>query len=179
VHGAMALHALLADKNPILPAANELIWGSIAFVILFVLMARMVFPRLNQALQGRTTKIQGDLDQAEHDREEAARLLEEYRSQLAAAREEAGRMLEEARKNAESVRRDLLSKAEADARRVVERAQEEIQAERNRAVSEIRGQAAGLALDLAGRVIGESLDDDRHRRLIERYIEQVGPGGQG
>jgi len=174
-----AMLGMLAEKNPILPAANELIWGSIAFVILFALLAKFVFPQVSDALKKRTTKIQDDLEQAERDREEAKRLLAEYRAQLAAARQEASGMMEEARKNADRVRKDLLAKAEADAGRVVERAQEEIQAERNRAIAEIRGQAAGLALDLAARVIGESLDDDRHRRLIERYIEQVGPGGQG
>ncbi len=179
MHAMLAAPMLLADKNPILPATNELIWGSIAFLILFALLARLVFPRLGDALTNRTNKIQGDLEQAERDRTEAARLLAEYHAQLAAAREEASRMLEEARRNAEQVRRDLLSKAQEDANRVVERAQEEIQAERNRAVSEIRSQAAGLALDLAGRVIGESMDDERHRRLIERYIEEVGAGGQG
>ena len=175
----LARVVLLADKNPILPEANELIWGTIAFLILFALLAKFVFPQVNQALKNRTDKIQGDLTQAERDREEAAKTLAEYRAQLAAAREESTRIMEEARKHAEQVRKDLLAKAQEDANRVVERAQEEIQAERNRAVAEIRGQAAGLALDLAGRVIGESLDDDRHRRLIERYIEEVGPRGEG
>ena len=170
---------MLAENNPILPATNELIWGTIAFVILFVLLWRLVFPRMNEALKDRTGKIRGDLEQAEHDREDAARVLAEYRAHLAAAREESTRIMEEARKNAEQVRKDLLAKAQEDASRVVERAQEEIQAERNRAISEIRGEAAGLALDLAGRVIGESMDDDRHRRLIDRYIEEVGPHGQG
>lgn len=171
--------ALFAENNPILPATNELIWGSLAFVILFVLLAKMVFPRMNEALNNRTNKIQGDLEQAEHDREDAARVLADYRAQLAAAREESTRIMDEARKNAEQVRKDLLAKAQDDANRVVQRAQEEIQAERNRAVADIRGQAAGLALDLAGRVIGESMDDDRHRRLIDRYIEEVGPRGEG
>jgi F-type H+-transporting ATPase subunit b len=171
--------ATLAENNPILPATNELIWGSLAFLILFALLAKLVFPRIEEALKNRTNKIQGDLEQAEHDRTDAAKTLADYRAQLAAAREESTRIMEEARKNAEQVRKDLLAKAQEDANRVVSRAQEEIQAERNRAIADIRGQAAGLALDLAGRVIGESMDDDRHRRLIERYIEEVGPRGEG
>jgi F-type H+-transporting ATPase subunit b len=169
----------LADNNPILPAANELIWGAIAFLILFAALARLVFPRINEALKDRTDKIQGDLEQAEHDRQDAARVLAEYRAQLAAARQESTRIMEEARKNAEQVRKDLIARAQEDANRVVERAQEEIRAERSRAVAEIRGQAAGLALDLAGRVIGESMDDERHRRLIDRYIDEVGSRGEG
>jgi F-type H+-transporting ATPase subunit b len=170
--------APLAENNPILPATNELIWGSLAFLILFVLLWRLVFPRIEEALKNRTEKIQGDLERAERDRDEAARLLADYRSQLAAAREESARIVETARKNAEQVRKDLIAKAQEDANRVVERAQEEIQAERGRAIAQIRGETASLALDLAGRLIGESLNDERHRRMVDQYIEQVGSRGE-
>ncbi len=176
----IGLLAAEETKNPLLPALNELVWGTISLLLLLAILWRAgVFRNIRKALGDRTDRIQGELERAERERKEAQELLERYRQQLAEARQEAARILEEARKNAESVRRDLLARAEADAGRVVERAREEIQGERNRAVSEIRGEAASLALDLAGRVIGESLDDERHRRLVDRYLEQVGPRGEG
>jgi len=177
VHPLIALLAA-EDKNPLLPSANELIYGTIAFLIVFAVLAKYVFPRINAALASRSGKIQGDLEQAELDRQEANRLLEEYRQQLTAAREESNRIMEEAKKNAEQARKDLIARAEADANRVVARAQEEIRAERNRAIAEVRSETASLALGLAGKVIGETLDDERHRRLIDRYIEEL-PRGEG
>jgi F-type H+-transporting ATPase subunit b len=180
VLSTIGLLAAEETKNPLLPALNELVWGTISLALLLLILWRTgVFRNIRTALGERTERIQGELERAEHERQEAQALLERYREQLAEARQEAARILEEARKNAENVRRDLLARAEADASRVVERASEEIQGERNRAISEIRGEAAALALDLAGRVIGESMDDERHRRLVERYIEQVGPRGEG
>jgi F-type H+-transporting ATPase subunit b len=163
----------------VLPQTNELIWGSIAFLLLFALLWKFVFPKVNVALQARTSKIQGDLEQAERDKEEAAQLLSDYRAQLAAARDESNRILEETRKSAEVMRRDLLAKAESDANRVVARAQEEIVAERDRAVAEVRRETGSIALGLAGKVIGESMDDERHRRLVDRYIEELTPRGEG
>jgi F-type H+-transporting ATPase subunit b len=176
----IGLLAAEETKNPLLPALNELIWGTISLLLLLLILWRTgVFANIRKALGERTERIEGELERAERERQEAHALLERYKEQLAEARQESARILDEARKNAENVRRDLLVRAEADAARVVERAREEIQGERNRAVSEIRGEAASLALDLAGRVIGESLDEERHRRLIDRYIEQVGPRGEG
>jgi len=173
------LLAALGEANPILPSANELIWGSIAFIIVFVLLAKFAFPPAAKALHERTNKIQGDIDSAERDRDEAARMLADYRTQLAAAREESNRILDDARKTAEQLRRDLQAKAEEDASRMIDRARDDIAGERERAISEIRREVGSLAVDLASRVIGESLDRDRQLALVDRYIEDLASGGNG
>jgi F-type H+-transporting ATPase subunit b len=161
------------EHNPILPEADELIFGSLAFLLVFVVLARYAFPRLNQGLRQREEKIRGDLERAEEARKEAEASLQRYEQQLQEARAESGRIIEEARKTAESMRRDLLAKAEDESRAVVARAQEEIRAERDRAIQELRGQLAEWSVDLAGRVVGASLDKRRHLKLVEEYIDEV------
>ncbi len=59
--------------NPILPAANEMFWGSIAFVVLFFLMAKFAYPPVKKGLEARAAKIRDSLDEAERTREETAR----------------------------------------------------------------------------------------------------------
>lgn len=167
------------EKNPILPDIAELIFGSIAFLIVFGVLARFAFPALNRMLEERTGRIQGDLERAERARTDAERELEEYRAQLAGARNEANRIIDEARASAEQLRRDLQTKAEQEAQATVARAQEEIRAERERAVQELKGQVAEIAVDLATRVVGESLDRSQHERLIDDYIAKVAASGNG
>ncbi len=167
------------EHNPILPEADELIFGSLAFLLVFVVLARYAFPRLNQGLRQREEKIRGDLEGAEEARKEAEASLQRYEQQLQEARAEAGRIIEEARKTAESMRRDLLAKAEDESRSVVARAQEEIRAERDRAIQELRGQLAEWSVDLAGRVVRASLDKGRHLKLVEEYIDEVAGMGDG
>lgn len=174
--------AVEEEKNPVLPAADELIWGAVAFAILFALLWKFVFPKAGEMLQARTAKIQGDLEKAEQQRREAEAMLRRYEQQLRDARAEAGRIIEEARKTAESMRRDLLAKAEEESRRVVARAQEEIRAERDRAFQELRRSVGELSVDLAARVVGESLDRERQERLVEEFIDELsrlGNGGAG
>jgi F-type H+-transporting ATPase subunit b len=164
------------ESNPILPSANELLWGSIAFILVFVVLAKLAFPKAAQALKDRTDKIRGDIEFAEKDREEAARLLADYRAQIAAAREESMRILEDARRTAEQHRTELKARAEEESARMIERAREDIAGERERAIAQIRQEVGSLAVELAGRVIGDSLDRDRHLSLVDRYIDDLAAG---
>ncbi len=167
------------DKNPILPDVAELVYGALAFIIVFAVLAKFAFPALGKMLQERSAKIQGNLDGAEQARTTAEQELAEYRAQLAGARDESNRIIEEARRTADQMRRDLQAKAEQEAQAAVARAQEEIRAERDRVFQELREQVGVIAVDLAGRVVGESLDPSAHQRLIDEYIEQVAGAGNG
>jgi F-type H+-transporting ATPase subunit b len=162
------------ESNPILPAWNELIWGTVAFLILLFLMYRTVFPQVNKLYKDRRADIEGKLERAEQERDEAEQLLQRYRERLAAAEDETQRILEEARASAERVRKDLLGKAENDAERQLERARQTIRAERDQAIRQLRGEVGALAVELASRVVDDSLDRERQLRLVDRYIDRLG-----
>jgi F-type H+-transporting ATPase subunit b len=168
-----------SEPNPILPDVAEMVYGSIAFLIVFGLLAKFAFPALNRVLADRSAKIQGEMEKAETTRGEADQLLADYRSQLARAREESNLIIEEARKTAEQLRRDVQAKAEQESQATVARAQEEIRGERDRVFQELRGQVGDIAVELAGRVVGASLDRSAHERLIDEYIDQVAGNGNG
>jgi F-type H+-transporting ATPase subunit b len=174
----LAQEATEHEQNPILPASNELIWGTAAFLILLFLMYRTVFPQVNKAFADRRANIEGKLEQAEKEREEAEQLLEQYRRRLRDAEDETQRILEEARGNAERVRRDLLARAEADAGRELDRARQAIRAERDQAIRQLRNEVGTLAVELATRVVGDSLDRDRQLRLVDQYIDELGSQAQ-
>jgi F-type H+-transporting ATPase subunit b len=166
------------SRNPIFPATNELVWGTIAFLLLLFLMYRTVFPSINKAYKDRRANIEGKLEQAEREREEAEQLLEHYRRRLRDAEDETQRILEEARSNAERVRRDLLAKAETDAGRELDRARLAIRAERDQAIRQLRNEVGTLAVELATRVVGDSLDRERQLRLVDEYIDELGTQAQ-
>ncbi|HEX2031067.1 MAG TPA: F0F1 ATP synthase subunit B [Actinomycetota bacterium] len=167
------------EHNPLIPEIDELIPGALAFLLVFLVLAKYAFPRLRQGMQARTEKIQGDLERAERARDEAESSLRRYEEQLREARAEAGRIIDEARKTAESMRRDLLARGEAESRQIVERAQEEIRAERDRAFQDLRRQVGEISVELASRVVGESLDRERQLRLVDAYIDEVAGMGGG
>jgi F-type H+-transporting ATPase subunit b len=174
----LAQEAAEHEQSPIFPAINELIWGTLAFLILVFLMYRTVWPSVDKAFKDRRANIEGKLEQAEKDREEAEQLLEQYRRRLRDAEDETRQILDEARTNADRVRRELLAKAETDAGRELDRARQAIRAERDQAIRQLRNEVGTLAVELATRVVGDSLDRDRQLRLIDEYIDELGNQAQ-
>jgi F-type H+-transporting ATPase subunit b len=166
----------VSEAKDLYPAVGELIVGLVAFLILFFFTWKWILPRFRQLLDERQAKIQGELEKAETTRREADQLQEQYRAQLAGAREEANTIIEEARATAEQLRRDLQAKAEEEAQATVARAQDEIRAERDRAFQELRAQIGSIAVELAERVVGQSLDEAAHQRLIDEFIDEVAAG---
>jgi F-type H+-transporting ATPase subunit b len=160
--------------NPILPATNELVLGTLVFAILLGVMWKFAFPMVAKAMEDRTQKIRENLDDAERTKAEAQRILEEYQRQLADAKNESARIIDEARQTAEQMRRDLMVRAEAEVSELRERSRVEIEAAQQRAIADLRTQVSELAIGAAEVVVQKNLDRDTNRALVERYIEQVG-----
>jgi F-type H+-transporting ATPase subunit b len=160
--------------SPILPATNELIWGGIAFVILFFLLARFAYPTIKKGMDDRAEKIRTSIDEAEQARTDAQRILDEYQRQLADAKSESARIVEEARQAADRLRQDLKRQAETEVQELRARAQEDIQAQVQRAMADLQGRVGELAIELAEKVVERSLDRETNMQLIENYINQVG-----
>jgi F-type H+-transporting ATPase subunit b len=170
----------------ILPATEELIWGAICFAAVAFLLSRYAFPKLRETVQARENTIQNALEETEKSKNEAQKLLEDYKKQLAEARSEANRVIEDSRRQGEEVRKEVIARAEKEAEGVVERAREQIEAERDRTVQELQGTIAELSIDLAEKVVGRSLDGQAQRDMVDAYIKEVagmpsngGSGGDG
>jgi F-type H+-transporting ATPase subunit b len=162
--------------SPILPEANEIIWGGLAFLVLLVLLWKFALPGVRNMMKQREDRIRGDLERAEQAKAEAETVLAEYQRQLADARNEAGRIIEEARQSADQLKRDLTTRAEADAAQIRERASQDVQLATERATADLQTRTAELAIELAEKVVERSLDRDTQLALIDSYISDLGNG---
>jgi F-type H+-transporting ATPase subunit b len=175
-----AVAALVAAENadpneyPILPHWGELIFGLVAFAILYWIVARYVVPRLEQIFAERTAAIEGGIAKAEQAQAEAAAALEEYQRELQGARAAAARIREDARAEAAQIGAELRQRAQEDAARITAGAQQQIEAERQQAMVQLRAEVGRLAVDLASRVVQESLTDDaRQQRVVDRFLAEL------
>jgi F-type H+-transporting ATPase subunit b len=163
-----------AEHSVLIPELPDLVWGSIAFAIILIVMIWKAVPRLNAALDARSDAIAGGIKRAEEAQAEAKAALDKYNAQLAEARAEAGRIRDEARDDAKRIRAELVEAAQADAARIVSNAQVQIDAERAAALVSLRGEVGTLALDLASGVIGESLSDDKKASsVVDRFLADL------
>jgi F-type H+-transporting ATPase subunit b len=160
--------------NPILPDSNEMIWGTLAFLVLLVAMWKFALPAVTKMMNDRTERIRRNLDDAERVKGEAQSILDEYQRQLADAKSEANRIIEEARQTAESLRRDLMARAESEVAELRVRASEEVAAAQDRALSDLQSRIATLAIEAAEKVVEKNLDRATNMALVENYIQSVG-----
>jgi len=166
------------EHNPIVPIWQEIVIGTIAFGILFFVLAKFVFPRMNQMYEARIDAIEGGLQRAEKAQAEANELLAQYRAQLAEARTEAARIRDEARADAEGIRQDVLAKAREESDRIIAAGREQLAGERQSIVRELRGEMGSLAVTLAGKIVGESLEDEARRRgTVQRFLAELDTAG--
>jgi F-type H+-transporting ATPase subunit b len=85
-------------------------------------------------------------------------------------------VIDAANKSGEQLRQELRQKAEEESKRAVEAARKEIEAEREQAVRSVRSEVASLVVAATEKVIGETLDDQKHRQLIDKAIAEVASG---
>jgi F-type H+-transporting ATPase subunit b len=163
-----------SSLGPLAVDLPELIIGTVSFLIVFAVLWRVLFPRIQKTLEDRTNEIEGGLQRAEEAQQEAKQTLEQYQAQLADARHEASRLRQEAQEEGARILAELRERGEAERQRLVAAAHEQIEADRAQAIQALRTEMGALAVELASRVVGESLDEDaRQRRVVDRFLEEL------
>ena len=162
---------MLLGTSPLIQITPGLmIWTLVCFAIVFIVLKKFAFSRIQETIDERREKIRASIDEADRARAEAQRLLEEHHALVAQGRAEAEAILAESRKVADSQRERLKQELDAERARRVEETRREIEAETRRSIEMIRGEVADLTLEATSKVTGKVLDDEDHRRLIEEAI---------
>src|SRR3954471_12782297 len=120
------------------PGIGVMIWTLIAFGITLLVLRRLAFPRIQEALDKRRTAIADSIDAAERTRVEADQLLNEYRERLREAREQADDIVARARKAADRTQDDARVQAKETREEMLSDARRDIEQETRRAIGEIR-----------------------------------------
>ncbi len=146
--GVTATTAEDKGPSPIAPEVKELAWGAGSFIVLFVLMRVVLFPKLKKGMDARYGKIRGDHETADATRAGAKAEVAEYEAALAAVKAESRQRIDAARQTLENERSEAL--AEANTRIASRRAEATAQTDAARAAAEEHIQAA--VADVSSRV---------------------------
>ena len=152
---------------------TNFLWQTVNFILLIFLISRFLYKPVVGMLDERRHRIQESLEAAERARAEAERSDRERDTLLAETRREIQEMLTSAQQMASKIQDDARAQATEDARRIVEAAQREAEAERAQAMADLRREVAGLAVLAAERVIGQSMNDQSHRRLVDDFLAET------
>lgn len=163
-----------AENAPILPHDfNEVIWGSIAFLIVFGLIWWKGGPAIRDMWNGRIERISGELGSAESARQEAQAALADVEGRIANADQERARIRTEAQRTAASLVEQTAERAQREAEEIRRRAQADIAASQAQASADLQAEIAQLAIGAAEQVVARNLDEATQRQLIDAYIANL------
>lgn len=164
----------VVTHNPILPETPEIIWGGLASIIIFVLLAKFAGPQIKKAMAGRTARIQKELDSAAEDKAAASKEAAGIRQAKGDIVGERNRIMAEAESQAASVLSEGRARITTELAEMETRAQAEIAASTSRVGDELRAEVARLSIAAVDHVVTGSLDAATHQELIENFISRVG-----
>lgn len=170
----MNLPVLLAAESAFLNIHTGLIFWTLVtfFLVAMVLRAKAWGPILGVVAE-REKQITNAIESAKRERAEAEKLLAEQKTAIAEARREAAETLRKNQGAMEKYREELMARARKEAEAAKADAERSIRDETRKAIVEIRGQAVDMAVEIASKLLGEKLDDARHRQLAQQFIEQL------
>jgi F-type H+-transporting ATPase subunit b len=159
-----------AAPGPLSVEPGLMIWTVIVFVALLLILRKFAWPALLSAVEARERALEEQLAEAERNRAEAAALLAQHQKLIAEGRASAQALLGEARAAAEKERALAMEKTRQEQEELLERARRDIAAERDRAVAELRREAVDLSLAAASKLMGERLNTDSDRKIVQDYL---------
>jgi len=153
-------------------APSQIFWLVVIFVLFYLVLWRLVLPRMNQVMETRQQKIDDDLARAERLRNDAAAVLADYEKTLAGARGEAARLMKEASEAAAQEQAERLAAFNAELAARTAEAEDRIAW----AVTEAESSLRSIAIDAAGQVSAKLLGHEVPRDEVEAAITAVGAG---
>lgn len=150
------------------------LWATIGLLIFLAIVLYIKVPAtLGKALDARSERIRGELDEARRLREEAQALLAEYQKKRKQAEQEAAAIVEAARHEASVLADEAHKRTEEYVQRRTALAEQKIgQAERE-AIAEVRSSAVDLAVEAARKVLGDKVDAKVGADLFKDSLAEV------
>src|SRR3954454_14761383 len=155
------MHVEAADSFLVSPNVGLMVWTLVIFGLVYLVLAKVVFPRITEALDKRQKAIEDSIEAAERTRREADELLREYRERLSDARGQADDIVARARRTAEAAEAETLAEAPVKREEMMEQTRRDIEAETRRAIQQIGSEVADrtvLAPETVRRKSGQAAD---------------------
>ncbi len=150
-----------------------MIWTIVTFLIVFLVLRKLAFKRIQGIIDQRRDRIREALDAADHAREEARELRELTQAEREAAKAERETILEEARQQAKAQFAASKAQADEDLKRRLDENQRELAAENRKLRELIRRDVVELTLLASEKVTGKVLDSDDQKRLIDETVSEL------
>lgn len=156
------------------PSVGIIFWGTIVFVILMLLLAKLAWKPLLSAVKDREQSISESLELADKTKNEMIQLQAQNENLLLEARAERDNIIKEANDAGKRLVTEAKDVAKVEADKMIADAQVAINSEKNSAMAEIKTHVAALSLEIAETIVkGQLSSDDKQKALASQLAEDI------
>ena len=156
------------------PDLGLLFWMLLAFVVVFLVLAKYGFPAILNMVDSRNRFINDNLRKAKEAAERLEHIKDEGESILQEAREKQAAIIKEATATRDAIIEKAQEKARVEGARLIEDAKAEIESQKQAAISDIRRQVAELSIKISEKILKDKLGDDKAQmEYIDRILDEV------
>ena len=156
------------------PDIGLVFWTTLVFLIVLVILRRMAWKPILNAVNEREESIENALAAAEKAKEEVANLKADNERILQEARVERDSILKEAREMKDAIVAEAKDKATAEGEKMIAPAQEAIHNQKQAALTELKNQVADLSIEIAERILRQQLQDgDSQKKMVNQLLKEM------
>ncbi len=144
------------------------------FLLLFFVAKKFLFVPVKNMIDSRQREIDTMYQEADAAKESALALESEYKLQLAAAQETGENLVKEAMQRGKNREEEIIRQANREADAIREKASQDIAREKKKALNDAKNEISSLAMEIAGKVVGASMDETRHKELVDSFLKELG-----
>jgi F-type H+-transporting ATPase subunit b len=149
---------------------SQLFWLGLTFLFLFLVLWRLVTPRISGIITARRDQINGDVKMADRHRKDAEGASAAYETALAGARARAHKLADENRKRLDEEVGKAKADADGDAHKKMAEADTRIAATRDEAKAHVIRAAQDAAADIVSRLTGDSVSTDEAAAAVQASV---------
>ena len=156
------------------PDPGLLFWMLLAFVIVFIILAKFGFPVITKMVENRKNYIDESLKKAREANEKLANIQSESELIMRQAREKQAEILKEAMATRDNIIKEARDKADIESKKIIESAKEQIKVEKDLAIRDIRSQIINLSTQVSEKVLRRELDDNNKQlSYIDSLLDEI------
>jgi F-type H+-transporting ATPase subunit b len=144
----------------------------INFIVLFVLLRLFLFKPVMKMLDERAQRTKEGMELAEATKKEYEQAKGEVQKQIEKGRQETQAIIAQAMQVGERLKEESRQEAAKQAQTIIDRTRTELETERDKIVEDLRREFVDISIAAAEKVIKETLDREKHRKLIEETLRE-------
>jgi len=154
------------------PDFGLIFWMTLAFAIVFFVLAKFAFPIISKMLGEREKTISDALENARITEERMNNFKAEGEQLTRKAQQEHDEIIANARRSRDKFIEESKAKATEESNRIIEAAKESAKNERMAAQTDIKNQIATISIEMAEKILKRELaDPEAQKEYIDKLLE--------